>query len=181
MKKIIKTNIISFIIGIIISACITTYAINSNSIDYTPSNENWNVSTVEEAINDLYLHSSLALKPELLWTNPNPTSNFGAQTISLDLSEYKYIIVTDKSRTDWNRFPRSSVIVPVGNFSMYIMMGNTDTGVEKTVRGIKATPTGVIFTAAYWGGDSPYTNYNIPLKIYGIRGDMGIDIFEPED
>jgi len=32
-------------------------------------------------------------KMDLLWTNPNPTSAFNPQTVSLDLSEYDLILI----------------------------------------------------------------------------------------
>ena len=33
----------------------------------------------------------------LLWTNPNPTSAFAAQTISVDISEYSFVAIEFKS------------------------------------------------------------------------------------
>ena len=45
------------------------------------------IATAEQEISDI--NSSLGLKMDLLWTNASPSSNFGAQTISVDLSNYK--------------------------------------------------------------------------------------------
>lgn len=116
--------------------------------------------------------------PELLWTNPKPNSNFAAQTIPLDLSEYKYVIVTTKHKVDVDYLPRTAVIVPVGDYSNLIGLGKTNSWEERTVRYARASSSGVYFTLAYWGGDSPYQNYVIPLKIYGLKGEMDIDIYE---
>lgn len=32
-------------------------------------------------------------EPELLWTNPNPTAAFGAQTVTIDLTAYNGVII----------------------------------------------------------------------------------------
>ena len=54
--KLLKNNIklfIGIVIGAVISG-ISVYALSSNSVAFTPTDTNWNVSTVDEAINDLY-------------------------------------------------------------------------------------------------------------------------------
>ena len=40
------------------------------------------------------------LSPVLLWTNPSPTSEFAAQTVSLDLTEYNGVIVEFNKSTN---------------------------------------------------------------------------------
>ena len=56
MKKINKKYIIPFIIGAIFSCSITgviAYTFNASQITYKPKNDKWNITNVEEAINNL--------------------------------------------------------------------------------------------------------------------------------
>ena len=56
--KIKKSNVLCFIIGAIIFGSIGVYAANmlaSDTITYTPKNENWKVANVSEAIDSLYM------------------------------------------------------------------------------------------------------------------------------
>lgn len=56
MKHVFKNPIFTFILGILCCASITAFAlsIHSNQVLYTPSNENFKVENVEEALNELY-------------------------------------------------------------------------------------------------------------------------------
>lgn len=58
MKKINKSHIFSFILGVIITASIVgvsaTILYSASEIGFTPTNPNWNVDNLESAINDLY-------------------------------------------------------------------------------------------------------------------------------
>ena len=61
-KKIIIISIISFVIGLCVagSICIVIAAVyNASDISYSPINNAWNVSNVQEAINDLYENSNV--------------------------------------------------------------------------------------------------------------------------
>ena len=176
MKKFVRNNLklfIGILLGIIISGGIV-YAINANSIEYTPQDENWNVNGVTDALNDLYLHTDPALMPVLLWTNPNPTAAFAAQTLEMNLSEYKYLIVVINATT--SNTSNSYGIVPINNAdSVGIGRSNGST----VVRHFQATSNSVIISAAksgtaYWNSEA------IPYKIYGIKGELGIDVGSTE-
>lgn len=57
MKKYIKSNIFSFILGAVIFSTFSVYAtvsILSGQVDYTPRDNEWNVENVEDALDDLY-------------------------------------------------------------------------------------------------------------------------------
>lgn len=56
MKKITKQNIFFFILGLIIAGSVAVVAVNltANNIGFEPDDENWNVETVQAALNDLY-------------------------------------------------------------------------------------------------------------------------------
>lgn len=107
---------------------------------------------------------------KLLWENASPTSNFGEQTISLDLSEYEYIDITVRATTD--KASQYTTRLKVGGGSVDIgAMGSTS-----LYRPTTPTTTGVKFLTG-----RGYSSYNssstvqgdafaIPLKIYGIKG-----------
>ena len=175
MKIFFKNNIIGFIIGLIVAGSIgvVAYTINASDVRYTPKDTTWNVNNVDDALNTL--KSNSISKPVLLWTNPDHTSPFEAQTINLDLSKYRYIIVTNISRIDVDATPRGNVIVAVGSNNNYVGMGCAGTNGLRDVRNVKATTSGVIFTDTYWGSGVE-NNYVIPYKIYGIKDDLGLDL-----
>lgn len=56
MKRMIKHNICGFILGVICCSMTVYAAYNyfASEVSYTPSDKNWNVNSVEEALNELY-------------------------------------------------------------------------------------------------------------------------------
>lgn len=51
-------------------------------------------SNSQEKIDAIYNNTVLKInEPELLWTNPNMTADFSDQTLTLDSSAYRYLIV----------------------------------------------------------------------------------------
>lgn len=104
----------------------------------------------------------------LLWENPNPTANFAAQTISLDLSDYDLVAIWS---TGFNRQTQDSQmnICPVGGDTL-INCAHT----HHFLRSASVSSTGVTFGAggfiSSFGGNIQTSNaYAIPRKIYGIR------------
>lgn len=107
-------------------------------------------------------------KPVLLWTNSSPSSSFAAQTISLDLSSYKYVIVVTNDSTS-NQTQHSYGIVPIGldyNVGMARNCGST-------VRTFRATSSSVIIQNAMYA-TSTFNGECVPYKIYGVSGDLEI-------
>ena len=110
----------------------------------------------------------------LLWTNPNPTSEFSAQAISLDLSKY------DMVKIDYNAYGikseetyvgkscRLSIVSP-GGAAMYITARFRDCTVMTD--GIKFDEGRTSYAVA----TSDINNANcIPYKIYGIKFGGGV-------
>ncbi len=59
MKKILKSQLFAFILGMIIASAGTAYAaysIYSYQVSYTPSNSSWEVDNVEDALDYVYDH-----------------------------------------------------------------------------------------------------------------------------
>ena len=100
---------------------------------------------------------------ELLWTNPNPSVRFDAQTVSLNLTEY------DQCMIEFN----ASTIVSEGIISRVLINKNEVNGAggiqdnSGCGRKITMNDNGIIFSSAY-----KYTTISgtvIPIHIYGIR------------
>jgi len=60
MKKMIGSRVFSFILGALIFSGMTVfaYSISSKDISFTPSDSNWEVDNVEDAMNSLYENAS---------------------------------------------------------------------------------------------------------------------------
>ena len=106
---------------------------------------------------------------DLVWTNASPTSNFSAQTVSLDLSDYQAVIIMFGSSTAWETlYP---VIIPIGlTEDSYIGLA----GKTNRYRVCNPSSTGVRFE-----NGAQYSSYNstasttsgsmIPIYIYGMK------------
>ena len=108
----------------------------------------------------------------LLWTNSDPTADFAAQTISIDLSGYYAVLVqcgaSDGQVNDEN-------IIPIGGSGRVQYAGYTSANARIYFRDITTAATGVTFGACnrFTQGTSGTTTVATALKclrIYGIRG-----------
>ena len=116
-------------------------------------------------------------KKTLLWTNESPTSEFAAQTISLNLSGYDAVeIICRYSRTDDTSM---RYICDVGNSASMYWFYYTATDRKYTgVRSrnvVSVSTAGVTFDTCSGKAGNSTTNtsnngYIIPVKIYGIKG-----------
>lgn len=121
-------------------------------------------TNVQEAIDEL----KDCMGMELLWQNPNPTSEFAGQTITFDMSKYKAFVIsarysTDVATTSFSLFPND-----IGND--YSLWSNQ---YKFAVRFINITSNGIAFKGAYMVNSygSPTNNQGcaIPVKIWGIK------------
>lgn len=103
----------------------------------------------------------------LLWTNDSPTSNFAAQTVSLDLSGYSAIVVAFATSTTSGLYAFSNIALKDGNPWFLSFLGGAST--YRYGRSATVTNTGVEFSNGYRDG-SASSAQAIPLYIYGIRG-----------
>ena len=111
------------------------------------------------------------LTMELLWTNPSPSSNFAAQTVSLDLSGYIVgAIVFAASKTDYTL-----------SSPQFFIVNNSMQRIVSTVwaifqyRDITVSTSGITFSggnrmSSYGGGYAQSDAEIIPIFIYGIKG-----------
>ena len=100
----------------------------------------------------------------LLWTNPAPSTSFGAQTITIDLSNYDAAIVSIKEQITDSEIESYQIIpIPCNSFNLVGSINNT------TRFACSISETGIQFTSR----GSVNNEYCIPIKIYGcIIGDI---------
>ena len=102
MKQFIKNNLKVFVIVVITAILFTgigVYAANTylaHDISYTPSNENFDVNNVEDALNELYDKTEISI--ENIFTNAKKVSDLSEKTtISLELQKGKYLCIASQS------------------------------------------------------------------------------------
>lgn len=133
----------------------------------------------------------------LLWENPNPTSNFANQTISLDLSQYEVILFIVKQDTNNNYGNERAIDQNLGFVGETITLhvinhivpnGATSQNSWISTRNADIITTGITFGTGYGKRMSDSTigtannQYCIPLKIYGISKNITIKtLSEVED
>ena len=140
-----------------------------------------------------YMAGALAVKKlnsnlsgKLLWTNPSPTSAFSGQTISVDLSNYKYFYVDYKfstAETVTKRFYFKVDEVTNSSYQLIPSMFNTArTGTVYRVLGRNSS--GLIFNACLYCGTTSGATYNysidntgmIPIAIYGCNSVVNLSV-----
>lgn len=123
------------------------------------------------------LSETAGLTATLLWENAAPTSAFAAQTISLDLSDYNWVLIWINKRME----PAAEL---THSFAYLCMVGASNDIACLTpslegmpyafTRFVTVTSTGIAFDACYWKylntTSKTYDNgYHIPTRIYGIK------------
>lgn len=104
--------------------------------------------------------------PTLLWTNPNPNSAFSlSQTISINLTDYNYILIESKNRVDksTNFIFRTIVQKDLNQTRWTCIGGDSDGKGNPLYRNFVINNNSIVFT----GGAG--ANFNVPINIYGIK------------
>lgn len=113
------------------------------------------------------------LSPVLLWTNPNPSSNFTAQTVSVDLTNYSGVIV-EFNKTDTSKIVASRVYAKkTDDLSIFGCGFIADTAIARNI--LAVNNTGVQF-----GNVNTGTEVCIPYKIYGVK-EYVVEPYKPVD
>lgn len=109
---------------------------------------------------------------DLLWTNPNPASDFAAQTINLDTTQYKMVMIVFRWHKNQSHYLNRSLC----GFREYTVSENL--GESLATRIVKRTQTGFTFTTGRGGTIKSIAELNtvsenhgsmIPIEIYGIN------------
>lgn len=105
---------------------------------------------------------------KLLWTNPNSNSQFSAQTISIDLSEYDAVEVVAQHWS--NNGTTASMVAKVGEVGI-TTVPNYDNSTIAT-RSFVVSTSGVQFTdgrSVTGSSISTSSHASIPRRIYGVK------------
>lgn len=108
--------------------------------------------------------------PTLLWENSSPTSNFAAQTINVNTSNYNHLVFEYKNRPSGTESYQTSCILPNDTRGTLSCYGNVSSSTVFYTRMFTKTDTTITFTAGYSSQSSGTdTDRVIPVKIYGIK------------
>lgn len=130
----------------------------------------YNAETVVGGANPI----QIGIDMDLLWTNASPTSDFSAQTVSLDLSGYSMLLIKTKPYTTYTGDLTINNILRVGDTVPLIGDSLCVGTAERRARKATSSVSGVTFGSGefYTGYQSSATIQNVqctPLYIYGIR------------
>lgn len=101
------------------------------------------------------------MKMDLLWTNPNPSASFAAQTVSLDLSEYSCVLISVMDGTNL-----TTLFAPIDN-KKYIANLVINNG-QFRWRSFVSSVSGITVEEGKQA-DTTYNNIMIPYQIFGIK------------
>lgn len=101
--------------------------------------------------------SSTAFSFDLLWSNASPSSNFGNQTVLVDLTGYSLLFITSEKAT-------TMILNSVGEKAQ-ICYGTSS---NVRYRDVEIASNGVTFASGYGGASVDNSNCR-PFAIYGIK------------
>lgn len=104
------------------------------------------------------------MKMDLLWTNPSPTSDFAAQTVPLDLSEYSMLIIVTEVTSLW----AASYCFPKILNKAFALHFVTENNSNSRIRAVTFTSSGVEFGNGMNNGSTNNAEQK-PKYIYGIK------------
>lgn len=102
----------------------------------------------------------------LLWTNPDPTVNFAAQTIPVDVSTYRSVMVFYNYSATSARSQSEEILASVGA-GILTFVGIT--GTARGGRAITITASGIDVDDAHAASSTVANQYAIPTEIYGVN------------
>lgn len=110
--------------------------------------------------------------PTLLWTNSSPGSSFGAQTINVDLSPYRSVMIVARL-TNSTAIRSSGSIVAVGEQLRLFYSSMSGSNMVYILRDCTVTASSIVFTGGsrYTQGSAAAVAYNgglIPIEVWGI-------------
>lgn len=106
-----------------------------------------------------------------LWTNPNPTSAFAAQDITLASDDYDYLLLSYIYHTDYTIWGLSDIVTKGRGFLLHFSYAGRDWS-----RTITRTSNTVLHVDAGQEMDVGNNNACIPVAIYGIKSSVTVDV-----
>lgn len=141
--------------------------LSGTDVSYDPTGTDLTATDVQAAITEVNTKVASAGGTELLWTNENPTQNFSAQDIVLDLSAYKMLVIAVKWTTTRNvitAFP----VIPNG-MENSVTIDNQGASIARYCRSFTATAAGITVTGGFQAGVGNNDSLAIPYQIYGLK------------
>lgn len=141
----------------------------------TPDSQMSNISrnTVENKIIKEYVDTNFIQKGEILWTNPNPESNFDPQTITLSDNDYDVLEVYYISSNGTNDDFVSSTKTPKGYKINLVSLGYNASTTPIRVRRIDYVSDTTLSITEGKSGTNSTSNLNnsvcIPIYIIGYK------------
>lgn len=103
----------------------------------------------------------------LVWENANPSATFAAQTISLDLSHFDWVLIEARHFEEGNTTGYSTMLCRKGQTTSLLVISHTNN--RDGLRPALVTDTGVQFSVCTYNNGTN-NNYGVPLRIYAISG-----------
>ena len=135
----------------------------AENVSYDNTESGMTATDVQGALDEL---NAGLFNMDLLWTNPNPSANFGAQTITFNHDGYSMVLIGYYyGVVSSNQIEMSQYVV---NNSASKWLQICSTGNRTGGRSITLTATGATVGNAQYDG-SQNNSYVIPIYIYGIK------------
>lgn len=118
------------------------------------------------------------LKTDLLWENTNPTREFNAQTIGIDLSEYDSVFIDyDCHVLNQEQYPINTKVFVKNGEKGCLGAVQTTYGYFYGARLVTVSNDNIIFGDFYYvgihTGENAKTNYmGVPQRIYGVKKEI---------
>ena len=165
---------------------------SSTEIDDSPTRitwTDWNLLTPQEqaAIPKALITNvpgcDVSIRADLmttLWTNPDPTTAFAGQNITLSSADYDFLLVIFNPSLDISNYLRSSTIIPKGAHTIlsYSVANSNTVGCYNRWMTYASNTTYTIDTGYVvnsGGTRFEWTTACIPLVIYGIKNSIEFD------
>lgn len=114
-----------------------------------------------------------SLGAKLLWVNPNPNENFIPQTIHIDISSYKFLILFFNYALGSNRFSSQMAMTNLDDKEQYL--SSVDGWKVRSRKIISTYNNEIVFGIGRSssfnnaGGDTEDNGAIIPYEIYGLK------------
>lgn len=159
-----------------------TVVLDANAVGALPDTYVAPVTSVNGQTGDVVITPGGGMEATLLWTNPSPTSTFAAQTVAVDLSDCKFVLI--EYSQDYG-FVTSTVMFPVPTitpsagysaYNVYMNLHWVSSQFTIFQRRFEITVAGIVFEDAteFTGYNTAQTatsnnNLGIPKRIWGIK------------
>ena len=138
---------------------------------------NSNQDEYNKALQNLLTLSGKKAEIKKVWENANPTSNFGEQDISIDLSDVDFVLIETFYATDTLTYVQTHIAALDLTYISYLLAQAAYSSIGYHTRPLKATTSGVHFYNNYMKGSITSTSagtvnnkYQIPAAIYTVKG-----------